>query len=106
MKKLVVFFMLVPLFLPITESRAVDAFVTENLNFRTGPGTQYARCGLIPAGRLVFVKACKGNWCHVQYNTKTGWVSARYLSFKDANDLYHIYTIFSEKNHIRCDPSP
>ncbi|PIT69989.1 hypothetical protein CER18_01245 [Bartonella tribocorum] len=93
MKIFVIFFMLGPLFLATTMSKAADAFVTTNLNFRTGPSTQYALCGLISAGELVFVKNCEGNWCHIQYNAQIGWVSSRYLSFKDGNDLYHTYTM-------------
>ncbi|EJF86279.1 SH3 domain-containing protein [Candidatus Bartonella washoeensis] len=106
MKKLVVFFVFVPLFLATTVSEAADAFVTRNLNFRMGPSTQYALRGLILAGELVFVKICKGNWCHIRYNSQTGWVSSRYLSFKDGNDVYHTYTMLSVKNHSIDTSSP
>ncbi|WP_442894703.1 SH3 domain-containing protein [Bartonella sp. CB169] len=94
MKKLIIFFIFCPFFLATTASKAVDAFVTRNLNFRTGPSIQHVLHSVIPAGALVFVQSCKGDWCHIKYNTKTGWVSARYLSFKDGNNLYHTYTNF------------
>ncbi|WP_336279486.1 SH3 domain-containing protein [Bartonella sp. CB175] len=98
MKKLVVFvFGSLFLFTRVVES--ADAFVTKNLNFRAGPSIQSAFRGLIPAGDLVFVQICRGNWCHVKYNTKIGWVSSRYLSFKEGNDLYRAYTILSFKHH-------
>ncbi|EJF75668.1 SH3 domain-containing protein [Bartonella alsatica] len=100
MKKLVNFFVFGLLFLATTVSKAADAFVTRNLNFRTGPSTQYALRGLIPAGELVFVQTCKGNWCSIKYNSQTGWVSSRYLSFKNGNDLYHTYTMFFVTNHM------
>ncbi|WP_455480409.1 SH3 domain-containing protein [Bartonella sp. B12(2025)] len=106
MKKLVVFLMFSSSFLATTVSGATSAFVTRNLNFRTGPSIQYALRGLIPAGELVFVQSCKGNWCHIEYNAKTGWVSSRYLSFKDGNILYRTYTIFSATNHGAYDHSP
>ncbi|WP_375609122.1 MULTISPECIES: SH3 domain-containing protein [unclassified Bartonella] len=93
MKKIIIFFMFVPFFLTTTISEAAEAFVTRNLNFRAGPSTQYALCGLISAGELIFVKNCEGNWCHIRYNAQMGWVSSRYLSFKDGNDLYHTYTM-------------
>ncbi|WP_317993524.1 SH3 domain-containing protein [Bartonella gliris] len=106
MKNLAIFFVFVPFFLATIVSRAADAIVTRNLNFRMGPSTQYKLCGLIPAGELVFVKICKGNWCHIRYNAQTGWVSSRYLSFKDGNDLYHTYTILSVTNHSTDSHSP
>lgn len=93
----VIFFVFISLFLATTVSGAADAFVTRNLNLRTGPSTKHALRGLIPAGELVFVQTCKGNWCHIKYKTQTGWVSSRYLSFKDGNDLYHTYIGFSDK---------
>ncbi|WP_083859152.1 SH3 domain-containing protein [Bartonella florencae] len=95
MKNLIIFFVFVPLFLATTVSGAADAFVTRNLNMRTGPSTKHALCGLIPAGETIFVQSCKGTWCHIKYKTQTGWVSSRYLAFKDGNALYHTYTVFS-----------
>ncbi|WP_455481650.1 SH3 domain-containing protein [Bartonella sp. B35(2025)] len=99
MKKLIIFFIFGSLFLTTTTAGAVDAFVIKNLNFRAGPSTQYALRGLIPAGQPVFVQNCRGNWCNIIYNSQTGWVSSRYLSFKDGNDLYHTYMMFSVTNH-------
>lgn len=99
MKKLVIFFVFGSLSLTSTVSRAADAFTTKNLNIRTGPNIQYTLRGLIPAGKLVFVQTCKENWCHIRYNTQTGWVSSRYLSFKNGNDLYQTYTTFPATNH-------
>ncbi|MCZ2158362.1 SH3 domain-containing protein [Bartonella sp. 220] len=98
MKKIVCFFVFSSLFLNTMISKAADAFVVSNLNFRAGPGTQHALRGLIPAGKLVFVQTCEGNWCHIRYNAQTGWVSSRYLAFKEGNDLYHTYAIFSGTN--------
>ncbi|BBL53092.1 hypothetical protein MF1_03500 [Bartonella quintana] len=106
MKKLVIFFMFVSFFLTTTVSGAADAFVTRNLNFRTGPNTQCALLGLIPAGELIIIQSCKGNWCQIRYNAQTGWVSSRYLSFKDGNDLYHTYTVRSITNHSTYCHSP
>lgn len=93
MKIFVIFFMLYLCFLVTTISKAANALVTTDLNFRTGPSTQYAVCGLISAGELVFVKNCEGNWCHIRYNAQIGWVSSRYLSFKNGSDLYRTYTM-------------
>ncbi|WP_208437353.1 SH3 domain-containing protein [Bartonella taylorii] len=99
MKKLVIFFVFGSLSLTSTVSGAADAFTTNNLNLRTGPSIQYTLRGLIPAGKLVFVQTCKRNWCNIRYNTQTGWVSSRYLSFKNGNDLYQTYTTLPVTNY-------
>ncbi|EJF88371.1 hypothetical protein ME1_00690 [Bartonella vinsonii subsp. arupensis OK-94-513] len=98
MKNLIFFFVFSFLSLNTTVSRAADAFVVSNLNFRAGPSIQHALRGLIPAGKVVFVRTCEGNWCHIRYNAQTGWVSSRYLSFKEGNDLYHTYAMPLETN--------
>ncbi|WP_336288216.1 MULTISPECIES: SH3 domain-containing protein [unclassified Bartonella] len=95
MKILVIFFVLGTLFLTTAVAENANVVVTKNLNLRTGPSTQYAICGLIPAGQLISVQICKGNWCHIKYNDQKGWVSSRYLSFKNGNDLYRTYTVLS-----------
>ncbi|WP_081632656.1 SH3 domain-containing protein [Bartonella bovis] len=93
MKKLIVFFVLNFFFLTTTASQATNAIVTRNLNLRAGPSTHYALRSLIPAGNLITVYSCRNNWCQINYDSQTGWVSSRYLSFKNGNDLYHTYTI-------------
>ncbi|GAA5097463.1 SH3 domain-containing protein [Bartonella acomydis] len=106
MKKLIFFFVFIALFLATTVSGAANAFVTRNLNLRTGPSTKHKLRGLIPTGETVFVQTCKGNWCHIKYKAKTGWVSSRYLSFKDGNALYHTYTVSSGTNYNIYSYSP
>ncbi|WP_455478148.1 SH3 domain-containing protein [Bartonella sp. B10] len=99
MKRLMIFFMFSFLFLTKTIAGGASAFVTKNLNFRTGPSTQYMLRGLIPAGQPVFVQTCRGNWCQIVYNDQIGWVSSRYLSFKNGNDLYRTYIMFSTTDY-------
>ncbi|WP_345115351.1 SH3 domain-containing protein [Bartonella jaculi] len=99
MKNLVVFCVFSSLLLATVVSEAAEAFVINNLNFRAGPSTQYTLRGLIPAGKLIFVQMCRENWCHIRYNAQTGWVSSRYLSFKDGNALYHTYAMLPVTNH-------
>ncbi|EJF91417.1 SH3 domain-containing protein [Bartonella melophagi] len=95
MKKLIVFFVLGFFFLTTTASQATNAIVTRNLNLRAGPSIHHALRGFIPAGHLITVYSCKNNWCQINYDSQTGWVSSRYLSFKNGNDLYYTYTISS-----------
>lgn len=61
---------------------AAPARITANINVRSGPGVQYYRIGLLPAGSPVEVYGCLQGytWCDVSYGNMRGWVAARYLS--------------------------
>lgn len=51
------------------------------LNVRSGPGTSYARIGGLSRGYRVIVLSASGGWSRILYQgTKTGYVSAQYLS--------------------------
>ncbi|WP_078705622.1 SH3 domain-containing protein [Bartonella sp. WD16.2] len=93
MKKIIVFFVFGFFFLSTNVSQATNAIVTRNLNLREGPSIRYALRGFIPVGHLITVYSCRNKWCQINYDSQTGWVSSRYLSFKNGNDLYHTYTI-------------
>lgn len=52
-----------------------------SLNVRTGPGTSYSRQGSLSNGQTVIVLSSSGGWSRILYHgTKTGYVSAAYLS--------------------------
>ncbi len=59
---------------------AANAYVTGNVNVRSGPGTGYARVGTLSAGTIVNVRGCEANWCNIRGGGLRGWVSANYLS--------------------------
>src|SRR5690606_5743129 len=61
---------------------AATAMATSNVNMRAGPGTQYSRITLIPAGAAVEVNGCDGTWCRVVYGGVSGHASARYLDHR------------------------
>ena len=63
--------------LPGTAS-AAPGFATGNVNLRAGPGTQYPRIVVIPAGAALEFYSCT-SWCNVNYRGYVGWVSARYV---------------------------
>lgn len=51
------------------------------LNVRSGPGTSYARTGSLQKGQRVMVLSSANGWSRILYSgTKTGYVSAQYLS--------------------------
>lgn len=64
-----------------TAAMAADARTTTNLNIRVGPGVEYGYIDTIPAGALVPVFGCIGDfgWCEVSYAGIRGWVSSDYL---------------------------
>ena len=52
-----------------------------SLNVRTGPGTGYSKLGSVNKGEVVIVLSNSDGWSKVLYQgTKTGYVSASYLS--------------------------
>jgi len=58
---------------------AAEAYTTGNVNVRSGPGTGYARIGMLYEGARVDLRRCEGNWCNVYGPRLRGWVSATYL---------------------------
>lgn len=58
---------------------AYPAQVSQDLNMRTGPGTNYQVLGVLPGGAIVDVEGCRGSWCRVEYRGRQGWTSARFL---------------------------
>lgn len=59
---------------------AAAATVTNDLNLRSGPGTNYRVIGTMPAGAYVDVRGCTGNWCRVNWAGAVGYASASYLA--------------------------
>ena len=58
---------------------AAPAYVTSNVNVRSGPGTGYSIVDALRRGEQVDVRECTGSWCFVEKRGPDGWVSANYL---------------------------
>ena len=58
---------------------AAPAYVTSNVNVRSGPGTGYSVIDTVRRGEQVDVQQCRGSWCYVEKRGPDGWVSANYL---------------------------
>jgi len=58
------------------------AYPTNDLNLRSGPGTQYPVLVVMPRGSQMAVQYCEGsgNWCYGNWAGYSGWASAQYLS--------------------------
>src|SRR5437868_3019556 len=59
---------------------AAPGVAQNDLNMRSGPGTNYPVVAAIPAGATVDVQGCTGSWCQVNFGGTSGFASANYLS--------------------------
>jgi len=66
---------------PVAALADVSGTVSADLNLRRGPSTERAIITTIPEGAPVVIENCvEGlSWCHVTYDGRTGYASARYL---------------------------
>lgn len=71
-----------------------QAMTTGDVNLRAGPGTNFPRVVVVPAGSVVALYGCiEGRgWCDVGYSGTRGWISSRYLdTFYDSRRVYVPY---------------
>jgi uncharacterized protein YraI len=63
-----------------------------NVNLRSGPGTQFRRVALFPAGATAQVVGRNGNntWWQVNYNGIVGWATAQYAVIQQGADVNSI----------------
>lgn len=76
---------------PTVASAATAAIVTTDLNMRTGPGTRYQAFTTIPVGGRVTVYGCATgyNWCDISWAGNRGWVSGKYLAYREGSSSYY-----------------
>ncbi len=67
---------------------ANPGWATRDLNFRTGPGSDYQVIAALNACTRVHVYESYGGWYRVIWNGYEGWVSARYISGGDDHCYY------------------
>lgn len=66
---------------PVQSSVSTVQITSGSLNVRSGAGTAYSKTGTLSKGECVLVLSSSGGWSRVLYEgTKTGYVSAQYLS--------------------------
>ena len=72
---------------PVAAKDPVADVTAENLNIRTGPGTEYAKVGVLPRGSRVFIIGQNDGWWQVRLEGgRTGWVSAKYAPAQGPTD--------------------
>lgn len=70
----------------VSGSPATVNIQSGTLNVRSGAGTSYAVTGSLTKGETVIVLSTSGDWKNILYHgTKTGYVSAQYLSGAQSN---------------------
>ena len=62
-----------------SSANAETATTTQNVNLRSGPGTEYERLATLATGIRVDIIKCETSWCRVTGQGIRGWVSAGYL---------------------------
>lgn len=69
-------------YITVVQGTAVNVNIRSgSLNVRSGPGTQYGKAASLYAGEPVLLLSTSGGWSRILYHgTKTGYVSAQYLS--------------------------
>ena len=60
-------------------ANAYTSYTTQNVNLRTGPGTQFQSVATLASGLKVEVLSCEPSWCRVVGKGVKGWVSSGYL---------------------------
>lgn len=85
-----------------TAAQANPGWVTEDLNFRYGPGTRYGVIAALPACTQIHVYEHHNGWYRATWRGVTGWVSARFVA---SNDRF-CYAPPPPKKHRPHHPRP
>ena len=59
------------------------------INVRSGPGTEHSRVAMVGAGKRVTVMGTSGDWYHISFDGKTGYVLCDYLIKDGSNAPVH-----------------
>ncbi|MGE0723272.1 MAG: SH3 domain-containing protein, partial [Alphaproteobacteria bacterium] len=64
------------------EEYAIEAYVTDSVNLRSGPGVQYPAVAVIPGGSPVILHGCLEGWvwCDLTWSDFRGWVSGKFVA--------------------------
>jgi len=64
-----------------TMASAQEAFTTNDVNMRAGPGNRFPAVAMIPEDANVYIHGCLSNWdwCDVSWRRARGWVFSDYL---------------------------
>ncbi|GGJ83927.1 N-acetylmuramoyl-L-alanine amidase [Lentibacillus kapialis] len=117
-KKIAGLFLLIIYFAFIPAVQADKAVVTsDNLNIRSGPGTEYNLIGQVNTGTALHMVSVEDGWVEITYDNRTAWVSSDYVDIHSnldrdsansqpvgGNDIENIM-IQHDNTHLRKGPS-
>lgn len=117
-KKIVFLFMGMILFAFITVAtvNANKAVInTNNLNVRTGPGTDFEKIGQVHTDEIYPIIQQQNQWVKIQMKNTKGWVTSEYITITDSTDQTMTnnqgnngttsITIQHNNTHFRAGPS-
>ncbi|WP_407269555.1 N-acetylmuramoyl-L-alanine amidase [Radiobacillus sp. PE A8.2] len=103
--KLVTLLIAILLVLSISSSvYASEAIINvDNLNVRSGPGTNYERIGQVHQNDTYPILQEQGDWVELQIGDTTGWVTTEYVSLPEeqTEELEGTVTILYNETNIR-----
>lgn len=69
---------------PVQASKAI--IMTDNLNVREGPGTNFAKIDQLQANEGYTIIQKQNGWVKLQLGNSTGWVTTEYITIKEKDD--------------------
>ncbi|MFC4558919.1 N-acetylmuramoyl-L-alanine amidase [Virgibacillus kekensis] len=102
--------------IPVSADQAI--VITDNLNVRTGPGTNFDKIDQIHTGEMYEIVQQKDNWIEIELGNNTGWVTTEFVDIKTSStnsetdtdssrstDSPKTVTIQHDNTHLRKEPS-
>ncbi|WP_226583296.1 SH3 domain-containing protein [Halobacillus litoralis] len=77
----------------------------EDLNVRSGPGTNHSRIGQVHKGETYTISKKQGDWIKINWNGKTGWV-AEWLTKVNKKETTSSSSYYSKYDYLRIRSAP
>ncbi|MFS0672913.1 N-acetylmuramoyl-L-alanine amidase [Ornithinibacillus sp. 179-J 7C1 HS] len=99
--------------IPVTASTSEIIVNEDNLNLRSGPGTNYNKIGQVHSNEKYSIVNQEGDWVEIQLDESTAWVSMDYVTILQDDSSENVVetseqetiTVQFEKTQIRNGPS-
>ncbi|WP_239984626.1 N-acetylmuramoyl-L-alanine amidase [Lentibacillus sediminis] len=89
-------------------AHANEAVINEdNLNIRSGPGTEYQQIGQASSNEVYPIVQQEGDWVEIQLAEGTGWVTTEFITIETVREEISEKTVTIPENntHLRSEPS-
>ncbi len=91
--------------------KAENAIITtDNVNIRSGPGTEFEPIGQANTNEEYHIKSTQGNWVEIEFENQTGWIISDYISILENDPEINentdkTITIRYDNTQLRSGPS-